>query len=386
MRITCVLGPFLPVPPILGGSVERIWLNLCKEFAARGHQVTIMCRRFEGMPDDETIEGVRFVRVKSTDAPKGKLAYRMLDAVYALRVCRALPPSDLTITNSVALPLVIPRAKAGKIYISVARYPKRQMGLYRRADRMQPVSSHVAQAMIAQSPSIASRVKVIPNAISRGFANALTADRGPREREIIYVGRVAREKGIDILIRAFGLIRAEVPDWRLTIVGPHEVVLGGDGDRYLAELQALAEETETPLAFAGPIFDENELARRMRAADIFVYPSVAAKGEALPLAPVEAMACGCVVVVSALDCFRDYLTDGENGVTFDRHDHRGVDLADKLRQLIRDAALRDRLGLAAIATARRYTREAVATTFLQDFDAVVRGAGAQPMPAERHAR
>lgn len=374
MRITCVLGPFLPVPPILGGSVERIWLGLCKEFALRGHDVTLISRRFRGMPDDEVSEGIRFLRVPSTDAPKHKLAYRMLDAVYAWRVCRALPASDLTITNSVSLPLLIPRAKAGKIYMSIARYPKNQMGFYRRVDRMQPVSSHVAQAMIRQTPSIAPLVKTIPNAISATFADAIAGDRGARAKEIIYVGRVAREKGIDVLIRAFALVCREFPDWRLTIVGPHEITLGGDGDEFLAELSGLAAEVQAPLVFTGPIFKEAELAQRMQSSEIFVYPSVASKGEALPLAPVEAMACGCAVITSSLDCFNDYLVNGENGLTFSDRDLSGADLADKLRRLMSDDRLRDDLGRAAMQTARRYTREFVATTFLDDFEQVVQAA------------
>jgi hypothetical protein len=37
MRITIVQGAFLPVPPVLGGAVEKIWFALGKEFASRGH-------------------------------------------------------------------------------------------------------------------------------------------------------------------------------------------------------------------------------------------------------------------------------------------------------------------------------------------------------------
>ena len=374
MRITCVLGPFLPVPPIRGGSVERIWLNLCTEFAARGHEVTLISRQFEGTPDEEVIDGVRFIRVRSTNSPKLKLAYRMLDVAFSLRVCRALPVSDITITNSVSLPLIIPRGRAGKIYMSIARFPKHQMAFYRRVDRMQAVSSHVARAIVQQSPSVKRLVTSIPNAISTVFAQALSPDRGPRAKEIVYVGRVAREKGIDILIRAFALVCRDYPDWRLTIVGPHEVRLGGDGDAFLAELTALAASLKAPLAFAGPIFKEVELAQRFKQSDIFVYPSIAAKGEALPLAPVEAMACGCAIVLSSLDCFKDYIKDGENGLTFSENDATGTDLAAKLRLLLGDPALRDRLGRSGVETARRYTRESVATTFLQDFEGVVRAA------------
>lgn len=375
MRITCVLGPFLPVPPIRGGAVERVWLNLCTEFAARGHEVTLISRQFEGFPDEEVIDGVRFVRLPSTDAPKRKPAYLLLDLVFSTRVCRALPVSDITITNSMSLPLIVPRARAGKIYMSVGRFPKGQMGVYRRADRMQAVSSHVARAIVQQSPSTKRVVTSIPNAISTVFAQALSPNRGPREREIVFVGRVAREKGIDILIRAFAPVCRDYPDWRLTIIGPHDVTMGGDGEGFLAELKALAASSQTPLSFAGPIFKEVELAQRLKQSEIFVYPSIAAKGEALPLAPVEAMACGCAIVLSSLDCFKDYLKEGENALTFNHDDATGTDLAAKLRLLLGNPALRETLARGAVETARRYTRESVATIFLQDFEGVVRGGG-----------
>src|SRR5437868_1135032 len=131
MRITCVLGPYLPVPPLRGGAVERAWQNLCAEFARLGHDVTLISRRFGDLPNQQIHDGVRYVRVPSVDAPSSKLLYRVLDIVYAARVCVALPASDVTITNSVALPLFIPRRRAGTIYVCVNRFPKGQMAFYR---------------------------------------------------------------------------------------------------------------------------------------------------------------------------------------------------------------------------------------------------------------
>ena len=376
MRITCVLGPFAPVPPVWGGAVERIWLNLCEEFAARGHSVIIISRRFVEFPDREILNGVHHIRLKSFNAPKQKVLYRFLDVIFSLRVCWALPKSDVTITNSVSLPLIIPHSRAGKIYMSIARFPKGQMGFYRRADRMQPVSSHVAAAIKQQSPSVASLIKVVPNAISETFAAFLDEPRHPRSKQIVFVGRIAKEKGIDLLIRGFAAIQARHPDWKLTVVGPHLPSQGGDGENFLAELKQMAERLKAPVSFIGPVFNEVALAQHLRESEIFVYPSVAGRGEALPLAPVEAMACGCAVLVSALACFDDYLIDGENGLTFDQQDASGGDLGSKLELMLGNDALRHQLGASAIATARRYTRASVAVEFLQDFETIVHGTGA----------
>src|ERR1700722_7096609 len=193
MKITCVLGPFFPVPPVLGGSIERIFQNLCEVFADFGHDVTIISRRFESLPNQEVINGVKYLRVASFNQPKSMMLYRLFDVLYAIRVCFALPKSDVTITNSVALPLLIPRGRAGLIYMNINRFPKGQMSVYRRVDRMQTVSTHIGDAVRQQSPSVAHLVKTVPNAVSKTFADAIDEDRGVRQKEILFVGRIARE-------------------------------------------------------------------------------------------------------------------------------------------------------------------------------------------------
>ncbi len=54
MKITIVQGAFLPVPLLLGGAVEKIWLALGQEFARRGHEVTHVSRAYPGLPARET--------------------------------------------------------------------------------------------------------------------------------------------------------------------------------------------------------------------------------------------------------------------------------------------------------------------------------------------
>jgi glycosyltransferase involved in cell wall biosynthesis len=366
MRITCVLGPYLPVPPLRGGAVERIWQNLCAEFARLGHDVTLISRRFGNLPSEEMRDGVRYIRVRSTDAPRSKLLYRLFDVAYAAAACAALPPSDVTITNSVSLPLFIPRRRAGKIYVSVARFPKGQMAFYARADRLQAVSQAVADAMLRQSPSISARVKVVPNALSATFARLREPSRRSRKKEILYVGRIAREKGLDLLIQAFLRIPGHA-DWQLTLLGPSDVADGGDGAEFLAELEAHGRAAQGRVSFETAIFDEAALVARLRAAEIFVYPSLAEQGESFGMAPLEAMACGCAVVVSALACFRDFIANGDNALVFDHRNEGEIALAGTLEMLMNAPQLRDALGTAAICASKDFDAERVAQLFVADF-------------------
>ena len=71
MKITLLQGAFLPVPPLRGGAVEKMWFRLGQEFAARGHGVTHVSRGGDGLPEREEIAGVRHVRVRGYDQPAG---------------------------------------------------------------------------------------------------------------------------------------------------------------------------------------------------------------------------------------------------------------------------------------------------------------------------
>jgi hypothetical protein len=93
-----------------------------------------------------------WVSVASHDRSSSLGLNLAIDFYYALRVARSLPQSDITVTNSFSLPLVLPRRRAGKIYVHVARFPKRQMALYFRADRLQAISRAVADAITDKLP------------------------------------------------------------------------------------------------------------------------------------------------------------------------------------------------------------------------------------------
>ena len=107
MRITVVLGAFLPVPTIMGGAVEKVWLMLGQEFARRGHQVVIVSRAVAQFPKEETIEGVRHVRVPGFDTPRSLPWLKILDLIYSVRARAVLPQADIVVTNTFWLPMLL---------------------------------------------------------------------------------------------------------------------------------------------------------------------------------------------------------------------------------------------------------------------------------------
>ena len=369
MRITIVQGAFLPVPPVMGGAVEKVWFALGKEFARRGHDVVHVSRRCEGMPLEEIIEGVRHLRVSGFDAPGSLVLLKGLDLIYSLRALRVLPEADILVTNTFWLPFLVRSKRYGKLYVHAARYPKGQMRFYAHADRLQTVSHPIKEAIVRDVPHLAAKVRCIPLPLP-GAVPAFTL--GGREKQILYVGRVHPEKGIALLLDAVALIPEEqLAGWKLVVVGPAESKYGGGGEGYLAELKGRAEKIGTRVVWTGAVFDEERLNTYYRAASLFVYPSLAEKGETFGLAPLEAMAQGCPALVSNLECFRDFIDKDINGFVFD---HRSAEpaqtLAGKLQELIGDGK---RLAQAAVLAHRKageFSLKRVAAQYLEDFEAI----------------
>jgi glycosyltransferase involved in cell wall biosynthesis len=340
LKITIIQGAFLPIPPLLGGGVEKRWTRLGEEFAARGHQVAHISRTYPGLPDREEIAGVTHIRVAGYAQPQNLVRLKFLDLLYSLRAVRHVPfGTDIVVTNTFWAPLVMPAASPCAIYVDVARMPKGQMRLYARAGRLRANSAAVANAIRAELPAaLHTKVSMIPNPLP--FTPAELVDVRLKQTRILYCGRVHPEKGLHLLLDAVCRLSL-AKRWQVDIVGPSEVAMGGGGESYLESLVKKAGASPCPIRFLGPVFKAEPLIHHYREAAIFAYPSLAESGETFGLAPLEAMSYGCVPVVSNLACFRDFITPETNGLIFNHSSpDPASDLANSLQRLIDDEPLR----------------------------------------------
>ena len=366
MKITVIQGAFFPVPPLRGGAVEKLWHCLAVEFAGLGHKVVHISRRYSGLPNESHEDGVCHIRVRGYDQPANGLWLKLLDLLYSLRAARRVPASNIIVTNTFWAPLLLRRR--GRVYVSVERMPKGQMRLYRSAVRLRACSGAVRDAILREDPSAGPRVCVIPNPLPEVPATSIPWQE--KEERILYVGRVHPEKGIELLLDAFVRAKtAALRDWRLEIVGPWETRDGGGGGRWA---QTLRERYARPdIEWVGPLFRSEELAARYRRAQIFAYPSLAENGETFGLAPLEAMAWGAVPVVSALACFNDFVTPGQNGFVFD---HRGADPVANLAVVLAGLPEQplEELSRGALRVRETHAPKRIATQFLDDFESILR--------------
>ncbi len=366
MKISIIQGAFFPVPPIYGGAVEKIWFRLGQEFALLGHDVTHISRLVGGLRSDEVIADVRHLRVPGYSQPRGITLLKCFDFLYSARACRKVPrDSDIVVTNTFFSPWLLPDKLRAKAYISVERAPKGQMKFYRNAERLRACSKAIKEAIYNELPeSMHTLVSYIPNPFP--FDPPIRPDVSKLDR-ILYCGRIHPEKGMDLLVQAgVGL------NWPIDAVGPQSVEHGGGGKAYVASIMHAAAELGSNTTFFPPVFDVSALNALYERSAIFVYPSIAEAGEAGPVAPREAMAWGCVPVVSDLECFRDVIQHEQNGLVFNhraRHPH--IELANALKRLIQDESLRRRLAAEAIKVSETLSPAVVARKFLSDFDYLI---------------
>jgi len=208
---------------------------------------------------------------------------------------------------------------------------------YRLADTV-VFQTHAATRSLGHG--LRRRVQVIPNPVQLPDLAQRTVKVGSSRRLLLAVGRLAPEKGLDLLLEAFARLQRRFDTWDLTILGDGPI---------RGELEAAVSRhgLEGRVSLPGAISD---VARYYHAADLFVLPS---RYEGFPNALCEAMSWGLPVI--AADCHsgpREITRDGLDGRLVPPDDVAA--LAGAMEELISDEAERQRLGRAARDGIRRY--------------------------------
>jgi glycosyltransferase involved in cell wall biosynthesis len=196
-------------------------------------------------------------------------------------------------------------------------------------------TSLAADLVIANSEATAKSVsKATPLVIYPGV-NVPSQTKRQSADDTIVVGAAARlvpVKGISYLIDALVLLAGHSPPIRLEIAG--------HGPEQL-ELEAAAARTGVTdrVKFLGWVDD---IAAAMGSWDVVALPSLA---EGLGIAALEAMAHGIPVVATNVGGLKEIIVDGETGFLIPAKNPRA--LADRISELAKDPALREKLGNAA---------------------------------------
>jgi glycosyltransferase involved in cell wall biosynthesis len=218
-------------------------------------------------------------------------------------------------------------------------------GLLRRYERyILPAVFRRADALVAVSDTSLAARHPAAHLIGPGvdLLRFAPAEREPAVPNLLYVGRIERSsawKGIEVLLRAFALLRDRFPETRLTLVGGGDAV---EDHRSLAERLGVAD----AVTFTGPLRGD-DLVSAYQNASVVVLPS-RTEAESFGLVLVEGMACERPVVGSRIGGIPAVIDDGTTGLLVRPDDP--ADLAEACGRLLADRELARRLGRAGRQT------------------------------------
>ncbi len=158
---------------------------------------------------------------------------------------------------------------------------------------------------------------VIPNGIDFNHIQSITPS--DEISDIIFAGRLIKEKNVDILIKSIQIVKQKIPNVRCMIVG--------DGpERSKLEELSFNLKIQDNIEFMGFTENYDDLIGYMKSSSVFVLPSIR---EGFGIVVIEANACGLPVVVvnHKMNAAVDLVQDGINGF---RADASPEDIADKI--------------------------------------------------------
>jgi GalNAc-alpha-(1->4)-GalNAc-alpha-(1->3)-diNAcBac-PP-undecaprenol alpha-1,4-N-acetyl-D-galactosaminyltransferase len=346
--IAIVVGT-LAVP----GGAERVAARLAAEWHERGTHVTILTFDPPDTPRFFRIPPAVEVRGLALTAVSRGVADALVNNIRRLRVLRrAVRDSGASVVISFVdvMNVLTVFATTGLrlTVIAAERTAPAHAPIGRVWTLLRNIAYRLADGVVVQSQGAAShfrrsvggKLHVIPNPVEK------VEKEGRRSGgQVTAIGRFTREKGFDLLIRAFGHASAFRPGWTLTIWGDGplreqlETVVGEEGLAGRVQLPGI---TTTP--------DEHLLAT-----DIFVLSSLY---EGFPNVLCEAMAAGAACI--ATDCPdgpREIVRDGVDGLLVSPEDE--PTLVRALGRLMDDEGERLRFGRAAREISDRFSPDAV---------------------------
>lgn len=192
-------------------------------------------------------------------------------------------------------------------------------------------------------------IMVIPNAISGIPAGTALLEN----KRVIAVGRYTYQKGFERLVDAWHLLASRFPDWKLDIIGDGE-------ERPLLEQRIRSYGLERQVTLTRPT---QEIGKVYQEASILASSS---RYEGLPMVLLEAQAFGLPTVAFQCKCGpKDIVSDGMNGYLVPEGDTAGM--AQRLEILMKDEALRKRMGLKAKESALRFNEEVIMKKWMYTF-------------------
>lgn len=325
------------------GGIERVTIVVASMLANVGYRVSILCLQrgtpYFDIPEEIGLYNLNDVRGRSRSA--------------RLKAWMKEERPDLIVISGTNRPLFILRAIGDcpaigweHLNATISAHPLHN--LYRKfyARRCKIVTLSNADKESWQKKFLSSEVRCIPNPVTLPKSTPSSLEN----KRILAVGRLAGQKGFDLLIKAWAKIEKSYPDWKLRIVG------SGRWEKRLLQLIAqLGIEQRIEMLPATP-----EIIKEYQDASIYALSS---RYEGFGLVLVEAMQQGLPVV--SFDCPhgpREIVSHGETGLLVPNGD---VDaFAEALSTMISNPMIREEMSKEALVQVERFGNKVITTKWV----------------------
>ena len=222
-------------------------------------------------------------------------------------------------------------------------------------DHIVAVSEAVKIALTREFGLADSKITVIPNGVDVNLYQV--AAQNTPEVTFLYFGRIEREKGLEVLLKAFKDARDQVSNAKLKVVGS-----GPYTDNVVNLVKEFNLSTVVEIL---PRVDYQDIPKLLNSVNVFVLPSLRVEG--LPMTLVESAAAGLPLLATDMGGNSAVVKDGVTGFLVKSGDV--AELMVKMARMAKDVELRTRLGVASRKIAEEeFSREKMVKNYITVMD------------------
>ncbi len=359
MKICLVSDPYYPYP----SGVSEYTHYLAKYLRRFGHQVMILTTHYQNeMPEKDVIRVGRVFYIPMNksfatlsvglEIPRRVRDFLTKEQFDVVHTMGPFPPSISFFALHYSKSLNITTFHStGFKYHRFGAYVFRKF-FQKYIDKLHGLIAVSETPRDTFLPYIPGEYRIIPNGVDveRFHPKVPRIDELERleKRKILYLGRLDRRKGLIELLNAMPLVRKEIPDAMLIVVGRGP--LENDCRKLVTDL-----DLTDSVIFRGYAKQE-EIPSYYASCELYCSPALG--GESFGIVLLEAMAIGKPVIASKIPGYDRVIIDGYNGLFINPYDRN--DVAEKIVSVMKSPELRNRLVACADAFVKKYTWEQIA--------------------------
>lgn len=338
MKILIALNYYYPYV----SGVSEYARIVAEKMVEKGHDVCVITSNHDKLPAYEEINGVKVYRAPIfAKIGKGTLSVKYISWIRRMAKQVDVVNLHIPMLESGLISLLVPKNKIVSMYHCDINLPQSVLNslIVKIMDISHRIALKRSKTVIVTSLDYGEHSRV-----AHSFMDKMVEASAPAKdyhvlddvleehpKPVIgFCGRIVEEKGIDVLLQSYNLIKKKGIDCELLIGGDYKKIAGGSIYNQLQEI--ILKEAITGVKFLGMIPDE-KMGMFYKSLDVFVLPSINSL-EAYGMVQMEAMLCGTPVVATDLYGVRTIIQKTGMGVVVKKKDVES--LAEGIIEVLKD--------------------------------------------------